>query len=256
MSQRLAFLSVLGCTFVLIFSAPVQAQQPALRITPPAPVATNAPSTNAPSGAKPKEPVPPVILSAALVKEGMIKMNVGDADGALAKLNEAIRIFPSTNTAYVLRGSIYSQRKQWDLAEQDFKVAAQIDPTNVVLKLNVVEIKFLQKQYDAARAGYVALESNPEIGDLAKFKAFLCDLYGGHEALAAKELAAFNEAGTRASYYYANIAWDTYHKDIDGARDWLDSATGIFTPQKNAYYAQSLKDLGYLPLPPLPFLRK
>jgi hypothetical protein len=39
------------------------------------------------------------------------------------------------------------------------------------------------------------------------------------------------------------------HKNIDDARSWLVSASRIYPPRKNAYYAQSLRDLGYLPIP-------
>jgi hypothetical protein len=36
---------------------------------------------------------------------------------------------------------------------------------------------------------------------------------------------------------------------IEDARSWLISASQIYPPRKNAYYAQSLRDLGYLPIP-------
>jgi hypothetical protein len=42
---------------------------------------------------------------------------------------------------------------------------------------------------------FVALEKDPDMGDFASYKVFLCDLFGGHEDAASKELDAFNEAG-------------------------------------------------------------
>jgi hypothetical protein len=51
------------------------------------------------------------------------------------------------------------------------------------------------------------------------------------------------------SYYFSNAAWDLVHKNLDDARGWLLSASRIYPPEKNQYYAQSLRDLGYLPIP-------
>lgn len=186
----------------------------------------------------------------AAVATAIKMMNANNVEGALTKLNEAIKINPNIAGAYALRGSIYYQKKQWDQAMQDFQTASNLDPKNAVLKLNAIEIKFLQKQYDAARPAYLALKSDPEMGDFAAYKVFLCDLFGGHEAEAAKELAVFNDAAANPSYFFGNAAWDLYHKKIDDARGWLISASRIYPANKFAYYAQSLRDLGYLPIPP------
>ena len=52
------------------------------------------------------------------------------------------------------------------------------------------------------------------------------------------------------SYYFSNAAWDlVVKKDINGARDWLLSASRIYRLEKNDFYAQSLRALGYLPIP-------
>jgi hypothetical protein len=39
------------------------------------------------------------------------------------------------------------------------------------------------------------------------------------------------------------------HKNLDDARSWLLSASRIYPIEKNNFYAQSLRDLGYLPIP-------
>jgi Tfp pilus assembly protein PilF len=235
MPKCFAFPSLAVYSLVLLFSPTVQAQQ----------MATNA-STNAPAAA------PQVDPSSHAMAVAIGKMNANDADGALDKLTESIKLNPKNAAAYVLRASIYCQKKFWIQAGEDFAAAAAIDPKNVVIKFNQVEIKFLQKQYDAARPGFVALEDDPDMGDLAKYKVFLCDLFGGHEAVASKELDDFNKVDEYASYYFSNAAWDLYHKKPEDARGWLISASHIYAPQKNGYYAQSLRDLGYLPLPPPP----
>ena len=94
------------------------------------------------------------------------------------------------------------------------------------------------------------MKSDPYLGDLAAYKVFLCDLLSGHDAVADKELDAFNQAGTNASYYFANIAWFLYHKKTNEARDWLKSAQNIYEPYKVDLYSATLIELHFLPLPP------
>lgn len=177
------------------------------------------------------------------------KMNANDLDGALNALTQAINLNPNSTGAYVLRASIYCQRHQFKPAEDDFNAAARLAPTNPVLKLNLVEIKFMQKEYDLARPGFASLTKDPDMGDFAKYKVFLCDLLGGHEDQAKKELDVFNDVMGNASYYFANASWDLVHKDTEGARSWLLSASHIYPAQKFTMYGQSLRDLGYLPIP-------
>jgi Tfp pilus assembly protein PilF len=202
-------------------------------------------STNAPSS----KLTSPGDAAQQMIADAMKKMNANDVDGALNSLSQAIKLNPNSTGAYVLRASIYCQKKQWTQAEDDFKAAARIAPKNAVLQFNLVEVKFMQKQYDVARPGYLALEKDPDMGDFASYKVFLCDLFGGHQDVAKKELDVFNSTMGNPSYYFANAAWDLYHRNLDDARDWLLSASRIYPPRKNAYYSQSLRDLGYLPIP-------
>ncbi len=237
MSPRFRILSlVLGGSVLLL--APVSAQQPAATPSPTAPAQPASPKLTGPGDASQQ-------MIAAAIKQ----MNANDVEGALNSLTQALALNPSSTGALVLRASIYCQKKQWPQAEADFNAAAKIAPTNVVLRFNLSEVKFMQKQYDVARPGFVALEKDPDMGDFASYKVFLCDLLGGHEAAAKAELDVFNAAMGNPSYYFSNAAWDLVHKNIEDARSWLLSASRIYPPRKNAYYAQSLRDLGYLPIP-------
>jgi len=238
MPARFRTLSFAICASALLLSAVGRAQQPA--------------TTNAPSSAL----TPPTDAAQKMIADAIQRMNANDTDGALNDLSQALKVNPNSTGAYVLRASIYCQKKLWTQAEDDFKAAARIAPTNIVLKFNLIEVKFMQKQYDAARPGFLAIEkdpdmlkNDPEMGDFAAYKVFLCDLFGGHEAAAKKELDVFNDAMGNPSYYFGNAAWSLVHKNIEDARSWLLSASRIYPPQKNAYYAQSLRDLGYLPIP-------
>jgi hypothetical protein len=219
-------------------SDPSGMAEPASTPVAPAPSMNAGAATGAPS-----DPAVPMLKQAyELLKDKNI-------DGALQLTDEAVKNSPKSFAALTLRGMIYSQKKQWTSAEADFNSALVLDPTNVVVKFNLGEIKFVQKQYDAARVRFESLATDPVMGDFASYKVFLCDLFGGHEAEAKKELDVFNVAEEHPSYYFGNAAWDLYHKNTDDARGWLTSAGNIYIPSKNQFYAASLKDLGYLPLP-------
>jgi Tfp pilus assembly protein PilF len=237
-------LSFVLCASALLLSSPGRAQQ----------LATNAPSSTAAAPAKAASPTltSPADAAKSMIADAIQKMNANDVDGALNDLNQALKLNPNISDAYFLRASIYYQKKLWPQAENDFEAAARLTPSNTVLKFNVAETKFVQKQYDAARSGFVALEKDPEMGDFASYKVFLCDLFGGHEDVAKKELDVFNDTMGNPSYYYANAAWSLVHKNIDDAHSWLLSASHIYPPQKNGLYSQSLEDLGYLPPPQAP----
>lgn len=234
--------------FSLLLFVPLlgQAQTPSGAVSP-----SPAPTTAAPISPQSSTPAltSPAAQAQKKIADAIQSANANNMDVALTDLTEAIALNPNSTGAYVLRASIYTQRKQWPQAEADFNAAARLAPKNVVLKFNLVEIKFMQKQYDVARPGFVALSNDPDMGDFAQYKVFLCDLYGGHTDAAKKELDVFNDAMGNPSYYFSNAAWDLYNKNIDDARSWLVSASHIYPVAKLNMYAQSLRDLGYLPIP-------
>jgi Tfp pilus assembly protein PilF len=190
-------------------------------------------------------------VNVEMLREANDLLGKGNYDGALAKVSAELQADPRSLPGYVLRGAIYTQKRMWDKAHSDYETAHLINPHSNIVQFNLAEIDFTRKLYDAARPGFVELESDPsDIGDLATYKVFLCDLFAGHEALATKELAAFNAVGSHASFYFANAAWDLFHHNVEDARGWLVSASNIYTPQKNGFYSASLRETGYLPLPP------
>ena len=188
----------------------------------------------------------------ALSREAEILKSQGNLDGALAKASSAVQSDPNDFKAYILRGDIYSRKKSWKEAEQDFNAALKLAPDNVLARFDLAEIKLMQKQYEAARPGFLALTKDPDFGDLAAYKVYLCDLFGQNQFAATKELSAFNESGRHASYYYANAARRLYLGETEEAREWIQAGVKIYPPDKTIAYLSTLKDFGYLPLPPTP----
>jgi hypothetical protein len=229
-----AHVIALGVCFTLVSLAALQAQE----LTPASPPAAKAPSVG-------NQPDSMETLKAAY---GDLIHN--NADAALGKVNGVIQLDPQDKQALLLRAGIYAQLKRWDDADHDYQLILVMEPDDVAVKFNVADISFLQKKYDDARRGFVDLEHDKDLGDLALYKVFLCDLFGAHEDVAASDLHALDQVGGNPSYYFGNAAWDiAHHKNADAA-GWLKSAAYIYekSPQKFSKYAASLTSVGYLPL--------
>lgn len=234
--------------------AVLEKAQPTTAQGKPSPYPDSQPASNAASSYFPYATANPALPQAAPVETPLREANEllkqRLLDSALDKVNEAIRAAPQNPDAYCLRGSINARKMLWDDAEKDYQTVLQLDSKNIQVKFDMAELQFMQKKYVEARPGFDALKQNSDFGDLAAYKVFLCDLFGGHEETAAAELEAFNQAGTNASYPFANAAWCLYQHKTEEARTWLTSAAKIYEPYKLGVYASSLNDLGYLPLPP------
>ncbi len=218
--------------------------------------AANFPATNTPAATPPptngNPGQPPAAPADLLLRQALQLVAQNQIDAALDKVNAALQAAPQNTAAYELRGTIYAGEKNWSRAEKDYQTALQMDGKDNRLKYNLTELQFLQKNYADARPGFVALEQDPNMDDLASYKVFLCDLLGGHEDVAARELDAFNRVGGNPSYYFANAAWSLIHHKTEDARGWLTTASKIYPSRKWMYYASSLIELGYMPLPPPP----
>lgn len=169
-------------------------------------------------------------------------------------LNLVLQKEPQNIKALLLRGAIYTAKQQWDPATKDYQAVLQIDNANTEAKYDLANLQFLQHQFDNARIAFAALpeSKDDDVRDLTCYKIFLCDLLGGHDDVAAKELDAFNQVASRPSYYFGNAAWNLVHKKPEEARTWLISAGNIYPPRKHLLYMSILKETGYLPLPAPP----
>jgi tetratricopeptide (TPR) repeat protein len=212
----------------------IQAQEPS----------TNSASVNSDSLAQPADP------AAKMLGESYQAFMKGELDTALDKASEIIKLNSRNKQAHLLRASIYARQQQWDKADYDYEMALVTDPADAIVKFDLAELKFMQKKYDEARPGFALLQSDKDLGDFATYKVLLCDLFGAHEDIAAKDLEAINKVGGNPSYYFGNAAWDLVHNKTDDAGDWLKSASRIYAnyPQKYTDYTLCLKSLGYLPL--------
>jgi tetratricopeptide (TPR) repeat protein len=88
---------------------------------------------------------------------GAVRLNLGDIDGALADLSEAIARNPKDSCSYSLRGMILDGSGQSDRAPRDFEHAIDLNPRDYLSLLSRALIRAQRAEYgqalrDSARA--------------------------------------------------------------------------------------------------------
>jgi hypothetical protein len=177
----------------------------------------------------------------SLLAESSQELAAGDDESAIRDASTAIQLDPHNASAYELRGSIYIEEKLWDRAERDYTSASKISP-DVVYKYKLAEIRFLAKAYEDARPQFAALENDSHLGDLATYKAFLCDLLGYHEAASLRDLADLDQRPHAASYYFCHAAWDLYHGQRAEGAKYFSAAGQIYDRATTDLYIASLME--------------
>jgi len=192
-----------------------------------------------------------------LTSEANRNLDDNDLEDALANVDSALQLAPRDPSLYELRGSIYIKQKLWGRAEKDYQTALQIDPTVSSFKYKLAEIDFLQKAYAPARQGFLALANDASLGELAKYKVFLCDVFDYQESSARRDLDALNQATEkRQAYYFCNAVWALYHNNRQGAGDWIASAARLYSPSEMDLYLSALKKSDALSAPLVTFTTK
>ena len=177
--------------------------------------------------------------AASLVEQATGDEAGGKLDRALSEVTTALAMDDKNTGALELRGTIYVEKKFWDLAERDFTTLNRLSP-DPAYQYKLAQIKFLQREYDDARPLFAALKDDPRLGDLASYKVFICDLFGAHEAIAARDLTTLDPAGDKPSFYYGHAIWAAAHHDQPQANR-LDAQAGgrfgdtICAPYRSVY---------------------
>ena len=176
--------------------------------------------------------------TAELIKSADQDLTDGKTDQAESEVNLAVQLDPKNAEAYALRSSIYTRIKLWDRAERDAATADKIAP-DPAYKYKMGEIKFLQKAYDDARPHFAGLQNDPTLGDLAVYKVFMCDLFGGHESFAARDLATEQKSYDHPSYYFSQIAWCLFHGQRSQANSWFAQVKEHVNENTSSLYLES-----------------
>jgi Tfp pilus assembly protein PilF len=177
----------------------------------------------------------------------------GKVDAALTDADAAIYLHPKSPELRLARAQIYVRKKLWKRAEEDCAVALKVLPHSSVVKYNLAELKFMQREYDEARPGFLQLGTDKSLGDLSIYKAYLCDLLAGNKERAQRQLDAFNAVRSKPSYFFANAAMDMVNHRQDEAAKWFDAVSHAYDARTIDPYFTALLEADSLSAPKVSF---
>jgi tetratricopeptide (TPR) repeat protein len=171
-----------------------------------------------------KEDVAKVAAIKKVFEEGVAASRGGDNDTAIAKFNEAIAIVPSCFDCFYNIGYAYSQKKEWEKAEEALKKSIEFKPDYVEAYSMLAQVYSSEKKFDEAQA--------------ASQKAATLAMAAG---------AGGGAAGADALYNVGVTAWNA--GKAEDAKKAFEDALKLDPKHANAHYqlAMCLINLGKLP---------
>lgn len=174
---------------------------------------------------------------------------------ALRQLDLAEQAKPDQVNTANLRGAIYTRKRDWPQAIASFQRAAQLQPDLPMVQFNLGEVFFLSRNYPEAEKKFRASLSYQPENELGYYKIFLCALFQGKkdeaESVAARLIS--NQGSPAGLYAQAARAFASGKKSE--GMELVAQAFREFPPEKNAVFADSLVELGFLQgevVPPAP----
>jgi tetratricopeptide (TPR) repeat protein len=70
------------------------------------------------------------IAATDLRKKGYKALQSGELDSAITAFNQAIKLDPNSADAYILRGDVYAQKRDWDRTLADYSQGIKLKPNN------------------------------------------------------------------------------------------------------------------------------
>jgi len=175
---------------------------------------------------------------------------------SLEKLNELEAATAPNHYIENLRGAVYTKMKDYKRARVHFgkslELAKGISAEAFHPQFNLAELDFVEKQWDAARAAFQKLLTDPGkptngSDSLIKFKILICDIQQKKEADADLLLSTFDQYDPDSPvYYYARAVKEFAKDDKEEANTWLESAKRIYPKEINEVYNDSLVEMGWL----------
>lgn len=180
----------------------------------------------------------------ALVEQAVQDFDSNKYDNALAKLQEANKLKPSTPYILNLLGAAYTKKKDYTAAKEQFDLALALDYQFFPAQFNLGEIFFLQKQYAQALEHFTKMSRNYPYNELLQFKIVLCLLLTDHVDEAKKMFARMKFPGAEPAWYYAKAAIAYKEGNKGEARDNI-SAADLMYSGKTSLYSETFQDLDW-----------
>lgn len=181
---------------------------------------------------------------------------------ALTKLDEIEAANPNLADVYNIRGSIYLTPglRDFDLAQKYFQKAESLQPGSLAPRFNMSELLFVKHEWASAAASFQkVLEDYPklrfQVRHLTLFKLLVCQVKLGKLDEAEKILSSnFTFMDDTPAYYFGHAAIAFGKKEDSKAKEWLSRASGIYKPDVNTAYLDTLMEARWVPnisLPPV-----
>lgn len=169
-----------------------------------------------------------------------------DFDAAEKLANRAAELAPDTAPILNLYGAIATERENYDEARTYFEKALAKQPNYFPAEYNLVETRFMEKEYSEAASRFIDLLVKYPENELLEYKIFLAFLLMDRPEDADKWLGRIKYPGETPAWYYAQAAKEVSEGNKKKAHELLDGARYIFKGQTQLY-DQSLKDVGLYP---------
>jgi Flp pilus assembly protein TadD len=105
--------------------------------------------------------------AATLIQEAKDALNSGNADAAIPKLQQALRLDANSVEARFLLGNAFAKKEQFPQAEEQFLQALKLDANNTDARSNLGVVYYRQgKLQEAEKAFRAALSQTPNDGEI------------------------------------------------------------------------------------------
>ncbi len=164
---------------------------------------------------------------------------------ALSHLARFDQLAPEHPAGQNLRGAILVRQRKLPEAEAVFRAMLEKRPDDKTAMFNLGEALFVQRRFAEARPLFEKFNEGQN-NALATYKFLLCDLLGGREAEARRQINNLLASAYHPLYYFAHAAVKFHEDKGDEARKLLQSAFSIYPGGTNATFADSLIELGWI----------
>jgi len=170
---------------------------------------------------------------------------------ALIEINQAGVLKPNQANVENLKGAIYMQSRNFQLAEKAFLAALQINPSFGMAKFNLGEVLMLQRKYPEAKKYFQAFNQQNPSHQLAKYKIYLCELFNGYTTNAEKEIKLLGivENDKEPAVQYCLIARCLLEKKLRDAFQKMKEVHEKYSEDIIFQYEDSLQERGLFDKP-------
>jgi tetratricopeptide (TPR) repeat protein len=172
--------------------------------------------------------------------------SIRDFKQALDDLEEADQIHANIPDTWNMRGAIYAEEQQYDLAREAFEKASKLNPGDFWPPYNIAQLLLFEKKYADAADEFKSLEVYHGHEELVQFKIVFAELLAGNDGAAKEELDSMKFPCDTPGYYFAHAAWSYAHKDEKEGAYYVRASVKVFGDQGSSTYYDSLAGLGWV----------